>query len=308
MTDLPYDYTSWQFLDAIGQASTLQPQLQTDEAMSLAFEFPSHGHGECDFAMLSSDNCLAYGQTSAKTAATGFMHTHSPPVEMAMFAQGMEFRDAFISVPPFPDLTPDTDLSLLRSTSHNATERALFMTIPSSTTSPSSSSSSSSSSLSSTSNQQFSSPTLDPCTPSTTSKESDEDWDRELGPNASLHFYKLPDRLDSIPPSFQSVQRHQRHVHHPPPRVNSHHDDEAADTLTPLEMPDGSTRFTANWLPVDPTGGFTIGFEDVSVSQSASAMEFGSHGYGYGQAHGVGDGYDPVSMEFSKEAFIQMPA
>jgi hypothetical protein len=24
-------------------------------------------------------------------------------------------------------------------------------------------------------------------------------------------------------------------------------------------MPDGSTRFTSNWLPVDPDAGFTIG-------------------------------------------------
>lgn len=31
-----------------------------------------------------------------------------------------------------------------------------------------------------------------------------------------------------------------------------------ADGLTPLEMPDGSMRLTANWLPVDPEGGFTI--------------------------------------------------
>ncbi|KAI3059593.1 hypothetical protein CBS147353_10531 [Aspergillus niger] len=28
--------------------------------------------------------------------------------------------------------------------------------------------------------------------------------------------------------------------------------------LTPLEMPDGSTRFTTNWPPLDPEGGFTI--------------------------------------------------
>jgi len=28
---------------------------------------------------------------------------------------------------------------------------------------------------------------------------------------------------------------------------------------TTLEMPDGSTRRTSNWLPVDPQAGFTIG-------------------------------------------------
>ncbi|KAA8643706.1 hypothetical protein EYZ11_006334 [Aspergillus tanneri] len=39
-----------------------------------------------------------------------------------------------------------------------------------------------------------------------------------------------------------------------PPTITNDSD----DSLTPLEMPDGSTRFTANWLPVDPEGGFTI--------------------------------------------------
>ncbi|KAF7170807.1 hypothetical protein CNMCM5623_003326 [Aspergillus felis] len=319
MTDLPYDYTSWQFLDAIGQASPLQQELQPEEALSLGFEFPSHGRGESDFALLSSDNCLPYGQTSAKAA-----QTHTPPIdtgmgidmdiEMEMFSQGMEF----ISVPPLPDLTlghgkkaPD-GLSLLRSTSQDAAERALFMT-PSGLTSPSSSTFPS---TSSSSNRNSSSPSLDPCSPSTTSttsKESDEDWDwdchRDLDPSLGMHFYKLPDRLDS----FQSVPRPPRHVHHPhythphTHRVNNttHREEDEADALTPLEMPDGSTRFTANWLPVDPTGGFTIN------SPSASAMEFG-YAYGHGQQDpGYGYAYangDPISMEFTKEAFIQMPA
>lgn len=35
-------------------------------------------------------------------------------------------------------------------------------------------------------------------------------------------------------------------------------EEEDQDTFTPLEMPDGSTRFTSNWLPVDSSGGFTI--------------------------------------------------
>ncbi|PKX89828.1 uncharacterized protein P174DRAFT_464227 [Aspergillus novofumigatus IBT 16806] len=341
MTDsLPYDYASWQFLDAIGQASPLQQELQSDEAMSLAFELSAHGRGESDFALLSSDNWLHYGQTSAKapTAPAGVMHAqpHTPPIEMGMamamgmgmgmdmdmemFAQGMEF----ISVPPFPDLTlghgkktPD-ELSLLRSTSQDATQRALFMT-PSGITSPSSSSSSSSSS--SFSNRNSSSPSLDPCTPSTTSstsKESDEDceWDcdRDLDPSLGMglgmHFYNLPDRLDSCP-------RPPRHIH--PPLPHHHHlshrgvnhrtsaAEDEEDALTPLEMPDGSTRFTANWLPVDPTGGFTI---DSPVSASASRMEFGyPYSYGHPQDHyGYAYADADLSMEFSKEAFIQMPA
>ncbi|KAB8233416.1 uncharacterized protein BDW43DRAFT_87021 [Aspergillus alliaceus] len=40
-------------------------------------------------------------------------------------------------------------------------------------------------------------------------------------------------------------------------------DSETSLSLTPLEMPDGSTRFTSNWLPVDPEGGFTIGMGEM---------------------------------------------
>jgi hypothetical protein len=49
---------------------------------------------------------------------------------------------------------------------------------------------------------------------------------------------------------------------HPSPRRYSEHSShtiDEEDVLTPLEMPDGSTRFTSNWLPVDPGAGFTIG-------------------------------------------------
>lgn len=179
-------------------------------------------------------------------------------------------------------------------------------------------------SSSSSSIHHFSSPSLDldPCTPSTTStssKESDSDydcdWDYPTGVGPGLHFYKLPDRV-SIDSSFPALPRPPR-LHRN--RVNNHRDSEVAEDanaeeLTPLEMPDGSTRFTANWLPVDPTGGLTVGIEE-GRSVSVSAMEIG---YGYGQGHGRGQrdpafgyGYaDPVSMEleFSKEAFIQMPA
>ena len=35
-------------------------------------------------------------------------------------------------------------------------------------------------------------------------------------------------------------------------------EEEDQDIFTPLEMPDGSTRFTSNWVPVDSSGGFTI--------------------------------------------------
>lgn len=36
------------------------------------------------------------------------------------------------------------------------------------------------------------------------------------------------------------------------------------DSLTPLEMPDGSLRMSSNWLPVDTTAGLTIGSHTAS--------------------------------------------
>lgn len=250
-----------------------------------------------------------------------------------MFAQGMDF----ISEPPFPDLSlghgqkaPD-ELSFLRSTSDDVTQRALFMT-PSGITSPSSSSSSPSfASTSPSSHRNSSSPSLDPCTPSATSSTSkedeDHDWDCDrdrdpslgtgLGMDMGMHFYKLPDRLDSSSSSSSSPRPPRLHrPHHHPTQPSLHRinhrasaaaDDE--DALTPLEMPDGSTRFTANWLPVDPTGGFTI---DSPESASASAMDVGDpYGHGYSpqdRAYGYGYAEGDLAMEFSKEAFIQMPA
>lgn len=132
-----------------------------------------------------------------------------------------------------------------------------------------------------------------------------------------MHFYKLPDRLDSSSSSSSSPRPPRLHrPHHHPTQPSLHRinhrasaaaDDE--DALTPLEMPDGSTRFTANWLPVDPTGGFTI---DSPESASASAMGVGDpYGHGYSpqdRAYGYGYAEGDLAMEFSKEAFIQMPA
>lgn len=44
------------------------------------------------------------------------------------------------------------------------------------------------------------------------------------------------------------------------------------DYQTTLEMPDGSTRRTSNWLPVDPKAGFTIGSHSRKRSDHPSFM------------------------------------
>ncbi|KAJ5989643.1 hypothetical protein N7481_004853 [Penicillium waksmanii] len=58
--------------------------------------------------------------------------------------------------------------------------------------------------------------------------------------------------------------------------VNSHvhvHVDES-ECETVLEMPDGTTRRTANWLPVDSSAGFTIGPEQRGLYKDRPQMEF----------------------------------
>jgi hypothetical protein len=44
------------------------------------------------------------------------------------------------------------------------------------------------------------------------------------------------------------------------------------DYPTTLEMPDGSTRRTSNWLPVDPQAGFTIGSHSQKRDSHTSYM------------------------------------
>ena len=49
------------------------------------------------------------------------------------------------------------------------------------------------------------------------------------------------------------------------------------DCMDTLEMPDGSTRKTSNWLPVDPKAGFTIG---SSSSQNQPRLDTSMHADG----------------------------
>lgn len=49
--------------------------------------------------------------------------------------------------------------------------------------------------------------------------------------------------------------------------------EEEDDYPTTLEMPDGSTRRTSNWLPVDPQAGFTIGCHTIPSYTRFEGME-----------------------------------
>jgi hypothetical protein len=49
--------------------------------------------------------------------------------------------------------------------------------------------------------------------------------------------------------------------------------EEQDEHLTPLEMPDGSTRLTGNWLPVDPVAGFTFDTNPLYELEKLSARQ-----------------------------------
>lgn len=118
--------------------------------------------------------------------------------------------------------TPDALFSQL------AAERALYMTPP----------------IHSAAYSAFPlSPLSDPCSTPELGYSS-SGWDIEQGtsvpsPNNNLETYSIPSNQSTNASSPRNAQKE--------------------DWLTPLEMPDGSTRMTSNWLPVDPTAGFTIG-------------------------------------------------
>jgi hypothetical protein len=123
---------------------------------------------------------------------------------------------------------------LLRTASHVATERALYMNIPSTGASAA--------------GAKALSPTAEPGISS---------------PGAiSSHHSIASDTDEHDLPAFDVPQVYQL------PEFSANGSANAAGSLasrdlketslTPLEMPDGTTRFTANWLPVDPEGGFTI--------------------------------------------------
>ncbi|KAJ5171196.1 uncharacterized protein N7500_003979, partial [Penicillium coprophilum] len=150
-----------------------------------------------------------------------------------------------------PPIHPRPDLQL-------ATQRALFMT-PSPNTLP------------------FTfpgSPTSDPHGSPGSSHASSAGWDVEAE-NEDSH-YKFDFGPSGLDAQYQAPS--QTHTLSSPHHQYSRKDEEC---LTPLEMPDGSTRMTSNWLPVDPEAGFAIGSammmnEDVFAFQDVKHAFFPS--------------------------------
>ncbi|KAE8151649.1 hypothetical protein BDV25DRAFT_138675 [Aspergillus avenaceus] len=200
--------------------------------------------------------------------------------------------------------------SLLRSTSQLATQRALYMTTPQTISAALDNTSSphhnplylhsfdDCSSPATITSQHFSSSgsegdweEIAPRTPIGASNNKKRKLDGDLETMASMVYPSqalTPDELGSLP-ELELSQGPGQHKRRRSTTVDSQ---STVEDLTPLEMPDGSTRFTANWLPVDPSGGFTIGMpEDKSASHYA--------------AYESSAGSDPMA-EIGREAFLSV--
>ncbi|KAJ5754103.1 uncharacterized protein N7511_008256 [Penicillium nucicola] len=160
------------------------------------------------------------------------------------------------SFQPYPQLCPNSIQPIpspengpIQLRNALATERALFMTP--------------------TPNMAFpfpTSPTSDPLSPD--SSHSHSGWDEgdrepesesERGLYIGTFGHGQAQSQGSVQSQTNSAPRRYSEYSTSTSTSTSTHRMDEEDALTPLEMPDGSTRFTSNWLPVDPDAGFTIG-------------------------------------------------
>lgn len=168
----------------------------------------------------------------------------------------------------------------LRSTQQPEIERALYMNDP---VNPAASLDGAFSHAPFMSSQLLNrSPSLAYCSsPDTNHAYNETEGDAE---SASFNFYGLPDMPTTpAPPNEAATQPKHR-------ASTAHNRAPEDDDLTPLEMPDGSTRLTANWLPVDPEGGFIIAEPGV---ESAANGE-------------MSDDFDTELQYHAKDAFISV--
>ncbi|KAL4941688.1 hypothetical protein BDV06DRAFT_177540 [Aspergillus oleicola] len=138
--------------------------------------------------------------------------------------------------------TPYSLDDLLRTASQLATERALYMNIPP---------------VNALSPIAMAPGISSPSATSHHSNASDTD-EHDIPALEVPQVYQLPE--DNANANASSNNTSNWPIHKPASRdhVATAPANAKENSLTPLEMPDGTTRFTANWLPVDPQGGFTI--------------------------------------------------
>ncbi|KAJ5502590.1 hypothetical protein N7463_005464 [Penicillium fimorum] len=183
-------------------------------------------------------------------AAEQFNWVNEYPVKSTTFQPYPQMCFSLHQSTPFqttenPPIHPHPDIQL-------ATQRALFMTPSPNTLFP------------------FpGSPPSDPHGSPDSSHASSRGWDGEAEHEDSHYNFDFgPSALEARAPS-------QTHTVRSPHHQYSRKDEEC---LTPLEMPDGSTRMTSNWLPVDPDAGFAIG-SAMTMNEDVAAFQDVKHAF-----------------------------
>lgn len=121
------------------------------------------------------------------------------------------------------------------------------------------------------------SPTSDPNASPEPSHASSSGWEGEADHDDAqyMQFDFGPSDFGASALDTQYQAHGQTHSLSSPPRRHSQIDEEC---LTPLEMPDGSTRMTSNWLPVDPEAGFAIG-SSMMMNEDVAAFQDMKHAF-----------------------------
>ncbi|KAL3476740.1 hypothetical protein BJX99DRAFT_258074 [Aspergillus californicus] len=245
-TSIPYDVSSWTF-DPMnpGLGFSLDPGA-SEEELWYRSQFGMNGPEQPQWQPME-ENHPGYEFASPGSGKTPYEQLPSFPTD-AFASRPEKLLPRFDNLQT-PNGTPYTLDDLLRTASQLATERALYMNIPpANPQSPAA--------------HRVSSPVADAyisspgASPSHHSNTSDDEHDLPAVDLAQV--YRLPEGSgNNSNNGYFATIAHSAETSADKAAQNKVHSG-GKSSLTPLEMPDGSTRFTANWLPVDPLGGFTI--------------------------------------------------
>ncbi|KAL4952158.1 hypothetical protein BDW69DRAFT_168319 [Aspergillus filifer] len=237
-TSMPFDAPGWGF-DPMnpGPGFGFEPGVAGDEEMWYRSQYCMNNF---DMSQWQPVDASRAGYEFASPASGKMPYHQLSPISTGAFSDRSEKV-----LPRFENLQAESNApysldDLLRTASQLATERALYMNIP--PVNP------------------LSPIAMEPgiSSPSATSHHSNaSDADEH-----DVHAFEVP-QVYQLPDSNANTSNNNTNswpIHKPASRDHVATDTPKAkeNSLTPLEMPDGTTRFTANWLPVDPQGGFTI--------------------------------------------------
>lgn len=269
---VPGDEEIW-YRNPYGMNSFDLPPWQPVDANQVAYDFASPASGKTPFQQLSP---IQTGGFPTGRSDKVLPRYDGSPHEANSSPDSSFCLDSRFDNLPSDHGTPYSLDDLLRTASQLATERALYMNIPSSANphSPATAGAAGAYPNSSPVEAAISSPSASPSHHSNASDADEHDVpalefpqvyqlpDSNAGTSSAPSGYFAPMEGPRQPASYDHVAAAAAAATAVTPQSKAPSSPSTSAKqgtgLTPLEMPDGSTRFTANWLPVDPQGGFTI--------------------------------------------------